>query len=79
MRQNDTDHQSRRLNNNSLLANTIARTSGERLEDSFPVVVEYRLVLFQPARRNERGGFGEIVGRVICGHLRDGDKGLQAN
>lgn len=66
-------------NEDSLLANTVARTGGEGLQDSLSVVIKDRIVVVKPTLRDERVGFGEVAGGEIRRLLGDVDKSLSAN
>lgn len=63
-----------------LHAETVPRTSGERLKDALLVVRESCIVAFdarrQPAFREEAVAVYEVVGRMVGGEMGDADSDL---
>lgn len=76
MRQNMTEPLSHEEEEYSLLAKTIAGTSGEGLHHTLPVIVKDGVVDLEPALRDEEVGFGEVVMGDVRSLLGDVDSSL---
>ena len=71
-----TERLSHKKEESSLLAKTIAGTSGEGLHDSLSVIVKDGVVDLEPALGDEGVGLGEVVMGDVRGLLGDVDNSL---